>query len=68
MSGRVTMRGRSRWSGQGGSDRTIHRLFHASWPWGQRNWLLLRQHVLDPDEVVLMRGEQVVGTQAGQMT
>ena len=32
MSGRVTMRDLSRWSGKGGSYRTIQRLFNASSP------------------------------------
>jgi putative transposase len=68
MSGRVTMRGLSRWSGKGGSYRTIQRLFNASLPWCQLNWLLIRQHVLDTDDVVLMSGDHVVVTKSGKMT
>jgi putative transposase len=68
MSGRVTMRGLSRWSGKGGSYRTIPRLFNASLHWCQLNWLLIRQHVLDTDDVVLMSGDHVMVTKSGKMT
>jgi DDE superfamily endonuclease len=68
MSGRVTMRGLSRWSGKGGSYRTIQRFFNTSLNWCQLNWLLLRHHVWDADDVVLMSGDHVVVTKAGKMT
>jgi hypothetical protein len=68
MSGRVTMRGLSRWSGQGGSYRTIQRFFNTSLNWCHLNWLLIRHHVLDADDVVLMSGDHVVVTKAGKMT
>ena len=35
MSGRVTMRGLSRWAGQGGSYRTIQRFFPSAFPAAQ---------------------------------
>ena len=68
MTGRVTMRGLSRWSGQGGSYRTIQRFFNASVNWCHLNWLFLRHHVLDADDVVLMSGDHVVVTKSGKMT
>jgi putative transposase len=68
MSGRVTMRGLSRWSGKGGSYRTIQRFFNASLHWCHLNWLLIRHHVLDADDVVLMSGDHVVVTKSGKMT
>jgi putative transposase len=68
MSGRVTMRGLSRWSGQGGSYRTIQRFFNASLNWCHLNWLVIRHHVLDADDVVVMSGDHVVVTKAGKMT
>jgi hypothetical protein len=68
MSGRVTMRGRSRWAGTGGSDRTIQRFFHTSLHWCHRQWLLMRQYLLDTAEVVVLRGDDVVVTTAGQTT
>src|SRR5207302_9565490 len=66
MSGRVTMRGLSRWCGKGGSDRAIQRLFHTSVHWCPLPWLLRRQHVLDADDVVLLSGEHGVVTSAGK--
>src|SRR5262245_3633798 len=68
MSGRVTMRGLSRWSGKGGSYRTIQRFFNASLNWCHLNWLLIRHQVLDADDVVLMSGDHVVVTKSGKMT
>jgi len=47
MSGRVTMRGRSRWCGKGGSYRTIQRFFTTSVNWCHLQWLLIRHHLID---------------------
>src|SRR3989440_3094039 len=68
MSGRVTMRGLSRWSGTGGSYRTIQRFFNTSVNWCHLQWLLIRQHLLDADEVVVMSGDYVVVTKSGKTT
>ena len=68
ISGRVTMKGLSRWSGPGGSYRTIQRLFTPRVHWCQLNWLLIRHHLLDVNDVVLMSGDHVVVTKAGKTT
>ena len=68
MRGRVTMRGLSRWSGKGGSYRTIQRCFNTSLGWCHRQWLLMHQHLLDADDVVVMRGDDVVVTKSGKAT
>jgi hypothetical protein len=68
MSGRVTMRGLSRWSDKGGSYRTIQRFFNTSLSWCHLPWLLIRQHLLDADDVVVMSGDHVVVTKAGKTT
>jgi putative transposase len=68
ISGRVTMKGLSRWSGKGGSYRTIQRLFNTPLNWLQLNWLLIRHHVWDDDEVALMSGDHVVVTKSGKIT
>lgn len=65
LSGRVTMRGLARWSGQGGSYRTIQRLCNTSLHGCQRNWLLIRHHLGDADEVVLLSGAHGVVTTSG---
>jgi putative transposase len=68
MSGRVTMRGLSRWSGKGGSYRTIQRFFTTSVHWCQLNFILIRQQLLDAADVLLMSGDHVVVTKAGKAT
>src|SRR5215475_11896568 len=68
ISGRVTMRGLSRWSGKGGSYRTFQRFFTTSLNWCHLQWLLIRQYLLDADEVVVMSGDYVVVTKAGKTT
>src|SRR5262249_40661027 len=68
MSGRVTMRGLSRWSDKGGSYRTLQRFFNTSLRWCHLQWLLIRQHLLDADEVIVMSGDYVVVTKAGKTT
>src|SRR5215510_16046372 len=68
MTGRVTMRGLSRWSGTGGSYRTIQRFFTTRLDWCHLQWLLIRQHLLDADEGVVMSGDYVVVTKAGKTT
>jgi putative transposase len=68
ISGRVTMKGLSRWSGKGGSYRTIQRWFNTPLNWLQLNWFLIRHHVWDGDEVALMSGDHVVVTKSGKTT
>ena len=68
MTGRVTMRGISRWSGQGGSYRTVQRFFNTTLSWCQLQWLLIRTHLLDEDDVIVAAGDDVVTTKAGKTT
>src|SRR5438128_3695441 len=68
MTGRVTMRGIARWAGQGGSYRTVQRLFTTSLSWATLQWVLIRHHLLEPDDVILMGGDDVVVTKSGKHT
>jgi putative transposase len=68
ISGRVTMLGLARWSGPGGSYRTIQRFFATALPWPLLTWLFVRQHLLQPDDVYLLAGDEVVVTKAGKKT
>ena len=68
MTGRVTMLGIARWAGEGGSYRTIQRFFNTTLSWGMLHWLLLRHHLLEKDEVLVMGGDEVVVTKAGKKT
>ena len=68
ITGRVTMQGLSRWAGKGGSYRTIQRFFTTSLSWSKVQWALIRHHLLDQDDVILMAGDDVVVTKSGKTT
>ncbi len=68
MSGRVTMLGISRWTGTGGSYRTVQRFFATAIPWAQLLWMFFRQHLFHADDVYLLAGDEVVVTKAGKHT
>ena len=68
MTGRVTMLGISRWTGKGGSYRTVQRFFNTTLPWATLLWVFFRQHLWCPNEVYLLAGDEVVVTKAGKKT
>src|SRR4051812_24957614 len=68
MTGRVTMTGIARWGGDGTSYRTVQRFFASSIPWPQLFWLFCHHHLLDPDDVYILAGDEVVVTKAGKKT
>ena len=49
ISGRVTLRGISRWSGKGGSYRTVPRFFNTALNWGPLQWLSIRPHLFEAE-------------------
>jgi hypothetical protein len=68
MTGRVTMLGISRWTGAGGSYRTVQRFFTTLIPWATLFWLFFRTHLFQRDEVYLLGGDETVVTKAGKHT
>lgn len=68
MTGRVTMLGISRWTGEGGSYRTIQRFFNSEISWRQLNWGLLRRWVVQKGGEYFLLGDETVVTKAGKMT
>jgi DDE superfamily endonuclease len=68
MTGRVTMLGIARWTGAGGSYRTVQRFFTTAIPWAQVLWMFFRQHLFRADDVYLLAGDDVVVTKAGKHT
>jgi len=68
MTGRVTMRGLARWAGEGGSYRTVQRVFATVLPWASMFWLFFRTQCFDPEDVYLLAGDEVVVTKAGKHT
>ena len=68
MTGRVTMLGISRWTGKGGSYRTIQRFFNAAIPWKLIFFKFFKQHLYDPEDVYFLVGDESVITKSGQET
>jgi hypothetical protein len=68
ITGRITMRGLSRWTGPGGSYRTLQRFFSTVIPWAMLFWVFFRQQVYCPQDVYLLAGDEVVVTKAGKTT
>ncbi len=68
MTGRVTMRGLSRWTERGGSYRTLQRFFNTTLSWGQVHWLVIRQHLLGDETQWLLAGDEVVVSKSGKKT
>jgi len=66
--GRVTMLSLSRWSEDGGSYRTIQRWFQTTLDWGLLLWAVIKAHLLDPNGVYLLAGDDVVVSKAGKKT
>ena len=68
MSGRVTMLNISRWTGQGGSYRTVQRFFNTVIPWATICWMFFRTHLLDCESDYILAGDEVVVPQSGKST
>jgi hypothetical protein len=68
MSDRVTMLGLSRWTEGGGSYRSLQRLYQTPLAWGNLLWTVVQVHLLDPNGVYLLAGDEVVISKAGKIT
>ena len=68
MTGRVTMLGISRWTGEGGSYRTVQRFFSTVLPWATLLWLFFHTHLFESDDVYLLAGDETVVTKSGKHT
>jgi putative transposase len=68
ITGRVTMLGISRWTGEGGSYRTVQRFFATLIPWASLLWIFFRTHLFQSDDVYLLAGDETVVTKAGKQT
>ena len=68
MTGRVTMLGISRWTGHGGSYRTVQRFFSTTLPWASLFWLFFRSQLFQQDDVYLLAGDETIVTKAGKHT
>jgi len=68
LTGRVTMLGISRWTGPGGSYRTVQRFFATVLPWATLFWLFFRTHLFHTDDLYILGGDETVVSKAGKHT
>lgn len=62
------MLGISRWTEERGRYRTIQRWFQTRLDWGVLLWAVIKVHLLDPQGVYLLAGDDVVVSKAGKKT
>lgn len=68
MTGPVTMLNISRWTGKGGSYRTIRRFYNTSIMWLQVNWSLSCEQLQEIGGIFILVGDETVVTKAGEKT
>ncbi len=68
MTGRVTMLGISRWTGNGGSYRTVQRFFGEKIAWAQLYWQFFVGHLYQSEREYLLGGDECVVTKSGKKT
>jgi putative transposase len=68
IAGRVTMLGISRWTEEGGSYRTIQRLFNTEIDWPQLMVKFVAIWFADIEDTFLLAGDETVVTKAGKET
>lgn len=68
MQGRVTMLGISRWTGKGGSYRTLQRFFLSRIDWAALNWALIKPLLGQQEGAILIAGDATTVTKAGKKT
>jgi putative transposase len=68
MTGRVTMLGISRWTGEGGSYRTIQRFYNSAIDWKNVQWSLIQKYYLDASDTIIIAGDGTTVTKSGKET
>jgi putative transposase len=68
MAGRVTMLGISRWTEEGGSYRTVQRLFNTKIDWSKLMVTCIAIWFADEEDIFLLAGDETVVTKAGRET
>ncbi|MEO0597956.1 MAG: transposase [Chloroflexota bacterium] len=65
---RATMLSIARWTERGGSYRTVQRWHHTGLDWALLLWTVVKVHVVKPEGVYLLAGDEVVISKAGDKT
>ena len=58
----------SRWTGQGGSYRTVQRFFNTVIPWTTICWIFFRTYLLDRESDYILVGDETVRAKSGNAT
>jgi hypothetical protein len=66
--GRVTMLSISRWTGEGGSYRSVQRFFNTTIDWKNAQWNLIRQYFKNSIDFFILVGDETVVTKSGKKT
>jgi putative transposase len=66
--GRVTMLAISRWTGEGGSYRSVQRFFNTTIDWKNVQWSLIRHYLLNSSDTFILAGDETVVTKSGKKT
>ncbi len=68
MTGRITMLGISRWTGEGGSYRTVQRFFNTKIIWHEILVICVQYWFADENDIFLLAGDETIVTKAGKLT
>ena len=68
MTGRVTMKGISRWSEEGGSYRTVNRFFATDLPWLNLLVKFVQTQIFDASHEYILAGDATTVTKSGSTT
>jgi putative transposase len=66
--GRVTMLSISRWTGEGGSYRSVQRFFNTHIDWARIQFGLIRPFFLNTSDTFVLAGDETVVTKSGKKT
>src|SRR4030065_215651 len=62
--GRMTMLSISRWTGEGGSYRSVQRFFNTIIDWKKVQWSLIRQYFQNSLDIFILAGDETVVTKS----
>ncbi len=68
MTGRITMLSLSRWTGEGGSYRTVLRLFATKLAWQELQVKFFQTHLFNPTDEYIVVGDETVVSKSGKET
>jgi putative transposase len=68
MTGRMTMLNISRWTGKGGSYRTVNRFFATTLDWSQMMVKFFQTHLFNLEDEYILAGDETIVSKSGKET